>query len=61
MDLKPSNIVISINDDAVIIDISGIAVTKDWLAPEIHEVDDPISLPWEARRMIFGPMECCCR
>jgi Protein kinase domain len=50
MDLKPSNIVISINDDAVIIDISGMAVTKDWLAPEIREVDDPISLPWEARR-----------
>lgn len=50
MDLKPSNIVININDDAVIIDISGIAVTKDWLAPEMRAVDDPISLPWEARR-----------
>jgi serine/threonine protein kinase len=49
MDLKPSNIVISINGDAVIIDISGIAVTKDWLAPEMREVHDPISLPWEAR------------
>ena len=50
MDLKPSNIVIGINDDAVIIDISGIAATKDWLAPEMREVRDPISLPWEARR-----------
>ena len=50
MDLKPSNIVINTNGDAVIIDISGIAVTNGWLAPEMHEVDDPISLPWEARR-----------
>lgn len=50
MDLKPSNIVISINDDAVIVDIGGTAVTKDWLAPEMREVHDPISLPWEARR-----------
>ena len=50
MDLKPSNIVINIKDDAVIIDISGIAVTKEWLAPEMHKADDPISLPWEARR-----------
>ncbi|KAI9889131.1 MAG: hypothetical protein M1814_005793 [Vezdaea aestivalis] len=50
MDLKPSNIVFNIKDDAVIIDISGIAVTKDWLAPEMREVDDPISLPWEDRR-----------
>jgi tRNA A-37 threonylcarbamoyl transferase component Bud32 len=50
MDLKPSNVVIGINDDAVIVDISGIAATKDWLAPEMREVRDPISLPWEARR-----------
>ena len=50
MDLKPSNIVFNIKDDAIIIDISGIAVTKDGLAPEMREVDDPISLPWENRR-----------
>lgn len=50
MDLKPSNIVFNIKGDAVIIDVSGIAFTKDWLAPEMREVDDPVSLPWEARR-----------
>jgi serine/threonine protein kinase len=50
MDLKPSNIVISVNGNAVIIDISGSAATKDWLAPEMREMHDPISLPWEARR-----------
>lgn len=50
MDLKPSNIMININGDAVIIDISGIAFTNGCLAPEMHEMDDPISLPWEARR-----------
>jgi serine/threonine protein kinase len=50
MDLKPSNIVIGINNDAVIVDISGTAATKDWLAPEMREALDPISLPWEARR-----------
>lgn len=50
MDLKPSNIVISTKGDAVINDMSGIAVMKELLAPEMHEVDDPISLSWEARR-----------
>lgn len=50
MDLKPSNIVINTNGDAVIIDISGIAFTNGWLAPEMQEIDEPISLPWEARR-----------
>lgn len=50
MDLKPSNIVISNKGDAVINDMSGTAVMKESLAPELHEVDDPISPPWEARR-----------
>lgn len=50
MDLKPSNIVINTIDDAVIIDISGAAVTYEWMAPEMREADDPASLPWEARR-----------
>ena len=50
MDLKPSNVVFNIKGDAVIIDISGITFTRDWLAPEMREVDDPVSLPWEARR-----------
>lgn len=49
MDLKPSNIVINTNGDAVIIDISGIAFTNGWLALEMHEMDHPISQPWETR------------
>jgi len=37
MDLKLSNIVISADSDAVLIDISGIGgVTRDWLLPEVQ-------------------------
>lgn len=50
MELKPSNIVINTNDDAVIIDISSIAVTNGWLTPKMHEMDDHFSLPWKVRR-----------
>ncbi|KAF2182593.1 kinase-like protein [Zopfia rhizophila CBS 207.26] len=50
MDLKPSNIVIKSNNDAVIIDIGGIGFTAEWTAPEARKSGDPISLPWEARR-----------
>lgn len=37
-------------DDAVIIDISSIAVTNGWLTPKMHEMDDHFSLPWKVRR-----------
>ena len=50
MDIKPLNILISTNDDAVIIDINGIAVSNKWLAPKMHEIDDSISLLWKACR-----------
>ena len=51
MDLKPSNIVIDNDGNAVIIDISGIGhLTYGWKAPEILETEDPFSLPFETRK-----------
>lgn len=45
MDMKPSNIVIDGKHNAVIIDISGIGgVSQEWLAPEMRDVHDPISV-----------------
>ncbi len=45
MDLKPSNVVLSGESDAVLIDISGIGgVTRQWLCPEMLESKkDPLS------------------
>lgn len=51
MDLKPSNVVIDNQGNDVLIDISGIGgVTHKWLAPEIQEILDPLSLPFEVRQ-----------
>ncbi|EEP77974.1 predicted protein [Uncinocarpus reesii 1704] len=51
MDLKPSNVMIDNEENAVLIDISGIGgVTHEWLAPEIREILDPLSLPFEMRQ-----------
>lgn len=49
MDLKPSNVVFNAKDDAILIDISGIAFTNDWLAPEVREASDTVFLSWEVR------------
>ncbi|KAF2761255.1 kinase-like protein [Pseudovirgaria hyperparasitica] len=44
MDIKPSNILISATDDAVITDVSGVGgVTREWLAPEMLDMLDPLS------------------
>ncbi|KAF2805243.1 kinase-like protein [Mytilinidion resinicola] len=44
IDIKPSNILISASDDAVLTDVSGVGgVTREWLAPEMLDVLDPLS------------------
>ncbi len=51
MDLKPSNIVIDRDRNAVLIDISGIGgVTYEWLAPELRD-EDALSFPLEGRKL----------
>lgn len=50
MDLKPSNVVISAEGNAVLTDISGIGgVTREWLAPEMRLVSDPLSESMDSR------------
>ncbi|KAI1769889.1 kinase-like domain-containing protein [Hypoxylon cercidicola] len=43
MDLKPENIVIDASYEVVLIDLSGRAVTYEWLSPEMRD----ICSPWE--------------
>jgi tRNA A-37 threonylcarbamoyl transferase component Bud32 len=51
MDLKPSNVVLDEQGNAVLIDISGIGgVTYEWRAPEIQDEISPFDLPFQARR-----------
>ncbi|PGG95927.1 serine/threonine protein kinase [Polytolypa hystricis UAMH7299] len=51
MDLKPSNVVISTEGNALLIDISGIGgITREWLAPEMHDILDPLSESLESRK-----------
>jgi serine/threonine protein kinase len=52
MDLKPSNIVLDEDDNAVLIDISGIGgVTHEWCAPEIRDEISPFDLPFQTRQL----------
>lgn len=51
MDLKPSNVVISADMNAMLIDVSGIGgVTRQWLSPEMLQEKDPMSHGFEARK-----------
>ncbi|KAI1754410.1 hypothetical protein F4782DRAFT_492373 [Xylaria castorea] len=43
MDIKPSNVVIGEDSQAVLIDISGRAFSRDWLSPEMRHLPDPLS------------------
>ncbi|KAJ5131440.1 protein kinase domain-containing protein [Penicillium bovifimosum] len=52
MDIKPSNIVLDNDGNAILIDISGIGgVTYQWRAPEIRHEISPLDLPFHTRRM----------
>jgi hypothetical protein len=37
MDIKPSNVVLDAENNAILIDLGGQSVTYDWLAPELHD------------------------
>ena len=51
MDIKPANVVIDADGNAMLIDISGIGgVTHGWRAPEIQDQILPSELPYEVRR-----------
>lgn len=51
MDLKPANVVISADSDAVLIDVSGIGgVTRQWLCPEMLGKEDPLTRSIEERQ-----------
>ncbi|KAB5578121.1 kinase-like domain-containing protein [Coniochaeta sp. 2T2.1] len=49
LDLKPQNVVISDAGDAVLIDLSGMAVTQEYLAPEVQDVFEPRELDFRLR------------
>lgn len=52
IDIKPSNIVLDDDGNAVLIDISGIGgVTHDWRSPEIRDEISRIELPFQTRRL----------
>ena len=71
MDLKPSNVVLSVESGAVLIDISGIGgVTRQWLSPEMRESKkDPLSWSiaaqqqndiWALGRIMLAMADACC-
>lgn len=49
MDLKPSNIMVDHNGDAKLIDLSGMATTAEWTAPELRNCLEPTWKPWKTR------------
>jgi serine/threonine protein kinase len=51
MDLKPRNIVLSKDLNAILIDTSGIGgTTRKWLSPEMRLLPEPLSQDFEARK-----------
>ncbi|KAE8346228.1 hypothetical protein BDV24DRAFT_158469 [Aspergillus arachidicola] len=52
MDLKPSNVVLDAEGNAIVIDISGIVgMTHAWRAPGVRDETSPLELPFQARRL----------
>ncbi|KAJ6103798.1 hypothetical protein N7486_004020 [Penicillium sp. IBT 16267x] len=52
MDIKPSNVVINGDGDAILIDVSGIGgITHEWRAPEIRNEISPLDLSLQVRRL----------
>ncbi|OJD26518.1 serine/threonine protein kinase [Blastomyces percursus] len=49
MDIKPSNIVLDQDRNAILIDIGGMGVTYSWLAPEMQLEVSPITKPFRNR------------
>ncbi|KAI0410515.1 kinase-like domain-containing protein [Xylaria grammica] len=49
MDIKPSNIVISAESKAILIDVSGRGFDHAWLSPEMQSLESPPSQPFPAR------------
>lgn len=54
IDVKPGNVVISKEGNAVLIDVSGVGLTYEWLSPEmvaeITVVDDILSVSLDLRK-----------
>jgi Protein kinase domain len=52
LDIKPANVVLDADGNAVLIDISGIGGnTHGWCAPEIRDEISPSELPFDVRRL----------
>lgn len=52
MDLKPSNVVIDGDGNAILIDVSGIGdITHEWRAPEIRNEISPLDLTFQTRQL----------
>lgn len=50
IDIKPANVVLDAQGNALLLDISGIGgITYSWLAPEIRHEEPSFDLPFEAR------------
>ncbi|KAI1451567.1 kinase-like domain-containing protein [Annulohypoxylon moriforme] len=63
LDIKPANVVIDANGDLVLIDLSGLAVSRNWLSPEMKDILAPSGEDLESRvqndTWAFGKLLSC--